>query len=81
MRYIWPGFPLLRLLDAVASFVSEPLSVVLGDPVVLDAMGNVESGLLPLLLAYGVVLVAWCTVCGVVGGAVWEQSRGKGAGP
>lgn len=75
LRYIWPGFPLLRVLDLIAAFVVQPIAVLTGQPVVRDALGGIESGMVTLLLGYTVVLVLWSTVCGLVGGAVWEQAR------
>ncbi len=75
VRYIWPSFPLLRVLDAFASVLLEPIAIVTGDPVVLDAVGSVQSGLSTLLIAYGIVVVLWGVVGGLVCGAVWEQVR------
>lgn len=81
LRYVWPGFPLLGVLHFFASLVASPLAVLTGQPVVLDAAGAVSHGQLTLMLAYGLVLVSWCSIGGLVVGAVLEQSGGAPEGP
>ncbi len=74
-RYLWPGFPLLGILDFFARIVAVPLSALTGQAVVWDLQDKVTQGLGTLLLAYALVLVAWCTVGGLVVGAVLEQMK------
>jgi hypothetical protein len=79
LRYLWPGFPLLRLLNFFAGIVATPIALLTGQPVVLDVHDNVTAGMLTLLLSYGIVLMAWCMVGGLVGGVLLEQTRKKSA--
>jgi len=80
LRYIWPSFPLLLVLDVFARLTMGVAVLVTGEPVTLDDHGVIASGWPTLLLAHGVVMVVWCGVGGLVVGALVERSR-RGRGP